>query len=190
MASITNNNPKLSPIAVILIIFIVITAIIILNSCATKKVLETTTTSQTKTDTVFIHKKETLHDTVVKLKADSTYFEAYIECDSNNKAFIRRLSDLSTGVRVRTKIVFKHDTLKIKSLVGEDSIKVYWKDYWENQYREKINTTISDHNKEVKKSGSFWSALKWIIGALVVGFVLGITKKYWWPFLKGLLTKL
>jgi len=159
--------------------------LIALFSCTAKRTVTTTEHTQSAVvDTTHIITRETIQDTVIHLLADSSMFEAMIECDSNNQAFIRQITRMENGRKVQTKVVFKDKILRVESRVNADSIKVYWKNYYEAQFV--ANTTHQSQSttkEDIKKAGIFaW--LKWLLIGLVTGIVIMATKKYWIKLIK------
>lgn len=151
---------------------ILILALFLFSCSAVKKTTETTQQTTTKSDTVYILKKETIKDTVIQLKADSSMFEAMIECDSNNQAYVRKIITLENGQKIQTKYIFKDKILKVQSKVNADSIQMYWKNYFETQYKGTETTTETITDKSfIKKAGAFaW--LKWLLIGIVAGILI------------------
>lgn len=161
---------------------------ILLASCGTvKKTTESTATNTVQKDTVYILKRETIKDTVIQLKADSSLFEAMIECDSNNQAFISRIQTLENGQKIQTKYVFKDKILRVQSKVNADSIQMYWKNYFETQYKgtETTSATVTDKSF-IKRAGAFaW--LKWLLIGAGLMWVVMFTKRWWMPLIRKLI---
>jgi hypothetical protein len=171
------------------LIIIALSSLIAFSSCTSLRRTSNTETNNTVlVDTVVVTKKEILKDTVIQIQSDSSYFEAMIECDSNNRAYIKEINDMRNGNRVITKVVLKDNIIRVNSKINADSIKIYWKNYYETEYKNSINsTTTSKESVTIKRSGIF-SWLKWLAIGFVSGIIVMYTKKWWLPFIRKILT--
>jgi len=171
------------------IITILLIAMLMFAGCNTSR--RTTSINNTTTvqvDTIRETRIETVHDTTFQLIADSSFFEAMIECDSNYKAYIREFNS-SNGKKIQTKYIFKDKILRVDCKINEDSISHHWKDIYEAKYQVSMDSTaVVTATTDKKKVGGFFSNLKGLLIALLVGFVIGITKKYWWGFIRKMIT--
>ncbi len=165
-------------------LIIYILAIFTLFGCTAKRSITTTNQSQSSVaDTTHIITRETVQDTVIHTLADSSMWEAIIECNDQNQAYIRQISEIN-GKKVQTRVVFKDKILRFESRINADSIKVYWKNYYEAQY---VGNSTQDTQSTVKediKRSSPLSWIKWLLIGLVSGVVIMWTKKYWIKLIK------
>lgn len=65
----------------------------------------------TKTDSVKITVRETLHDTIIEVASDSSWLKAWIECDSLGQAKIKELIDYKDGQRSQIPRVSLHNNI-------------------------------------------------------------------------------
>lgn len=170
--------------------------LVFLVSCGSVKkttVIETnteTSSTEVKQDSVSIKEVMVLHDTTIKYLADSTSLEMLFECDSNNNVLMRQVEELESGNRIHQDYSFKDGQLKVNNKTKEDSLKLYWKDYYyseyvkQNQIRADTVYITKETSKKVKK-GNFFSTFKWIIIAFIVGLVIGWTKNLWLKLIRG-----
>ncbi|MFK5855230.1 MAG: hypothetical protein QM503_03800 [Bacteroidota bacterium] len=174
--------------------YLFLALLLVVTSCGSVKETTTeTTTETTKTelvkDSTFAQEKHILRDTIIKLEADSTWLKASLECDSNNNVILKEIEQLRSGNKIKLNFTFKDGDLEVKNKINEDSITVYWKEYYRKEYVELVhkleNATITDSKKKEVKKQSLFSVIKWILLSFVVGLVIGLTKKYWIKLIRG-----
>ena len=170
MSSLTNNEKFwFEPLIWFLVLLFALITFLSFYGCSSVKKTSKTETVISKVDTVFLEKREIIKDTVVRIEADSTLFEALIECDSNNQAYISKINNLSSGVKTSVKYVFKDKILTVESKVNKDSIVIYWRNFYEREYQKKVSETSTDSQTEtIKKTGQFYKMVFWIAVVIIV----------------------
>jgi hypothetical protein len=98
-----------------------------------------------------------IKDTLVKIEPDSTYFEAFLFCDSMGNVFMRDLS-LLQGRIVDLNFALKNNNLKVKAKT--DTIKVYVKGATEVRYVS-IETKVEKPVKVYKEYWWKWPLIIW-----------------------------
>jgi len=171
-------------------------SLVFLVSCGSVKRTTTTETTQetssteVKQDSASIKEVMVLHDTTIKYLADSTSLEMLFECDSNNNVLMRQVKEMEAGNRIHQNYSFEDGKLNVNNKVNEDSIQLYWKDYYyyeyvkQNQIRADTTNVSQKENIEVKK-GNFFSTIKWIFIAFIIGLIIGWTKNLWLKLIRG-----
>ena len=71
----------------------ILTIVIVLTSC---KVVRT---GSTTIDSIYTERVVTVHDTTFQVEADSSLYNAFIECDSMGRAHLKEINRLTSGKR-------------------------------------------------------------------------------------------
>lgn len=66
---------------------------------------------------------ETIRDTVIQIRPDSSIVQALIMCDSTGRARLEEISTLKESARIRQTLALKDNKLTAKSVV--DSMGIY-----------------------------------------------------------------
>jgi hypothetical protein len=172
-----------------LIEILVVLLLLSLLSCGTTKETTTETTTETsklevKQDSSSKEEKEVLQKEVIKFVADSTSLNLLFECDSNNNVLIREIEELESGNRIHQDFNFQNGKLEVTNKVNEDSIIVYWKNYYYKEYLRQIAITADStyFNKSTEKTVKtipFFMRIKNYLIGFVIGFIVCFTKKFW-----------
>ena len=169
-------------------LLIIILVLIMATGCGSikKTTVETTSDStrvEIKKDSSRSELIQILHDTVIKYASDSSLVDANFECDSNNQVLIKQINELKSGNKIKQDFKFENGHLTIKNIINEDSVKVYWKEFYERSYKEKLSDIKTDSTiettKETVKKQSLWTYFKWILIAFALGLLIGFTKNFW-----------
>ena len=95
---------------------------------------------------------ETIRDTVIQIRPDSSIVQALIMCDSTGRARLEEIRTLKESARIRQTLALKDNKLTAKSVVDSMGICLTYKErYLEEQKVQVVETIIE---KEV-------NALKW-----------------------------
>lgn len=115
---------------------------------------------------------ETLKDTVIKIKADSSVIESLLACDSLGNVYIKNINDLKLGLLAKPKIILKDNIIRLTCKVDTQAILMRCKE------RTIIDSTNISKTKIVTVNVKKWyetlfiysGILFWII---VIIYVLG-----------------
>lgn len=120
---------------------------------------ELTSTTIIENDTLIIYR-----DSLIVIPADSSWFQAMLECDSANKVIIREL-ELHQGQRVNQTVTFKDKYIYITAEVDSEKVYVRWKE---------LHTSNSSQGLEVKTE-YVKVYPKWLVITAFAGAMLFIT---------------
>jgi hypothetical protein len=133
-------------------LFFVLT--IILVSCAGKKpvvVQNTITTEKTITTTV--------HDTILTIKKDSSFYKALVECE-NGKPKIKSVTQAEPGRNLKSpKVRIDDNVLKVDCEAEAQLLFTSWQ-----------STYIKEHQQEIKEVPVITNELTWLQKAQIKGF--------------------
>lgn len=169
------------------LLFIIIVMLFASGCGSVKKITSETSSDSTKVelkkDSLVSEHIQILRDSVIKYVADSSTLDMYFECDSNNKVLIKQINELKSGNKIKQDFKFKDGHLNVKNTINEDSVKVYWKEFYSREYNEKlseVNTNSKMESKtEITKKQSIWVSFKWLLLAFAIGLLIGLTKNIW-----------
>ena len=122
---------------------------------------------------------ETVRDTVIQVRPDSSIVQALIRCDSTGRARLEEIQTLKQSERLRQTISLQKNRLTAKATVDSMGIYLTYKDrYREEQKIQTIETVIE---KEVNILRWWQKALMWAgviaIVALIVFILLRLVKR-------------
>ena len=122
---------------------------------------------------------ETVRDTVIQVRPDSSIVQALIRCDSTGRARLEEIQTLKQSERLRQTISLQKNRLTAKATVDSMGIYLTYKDrYREEQKVQTIETIIE---KEVNILRWWQKALMWAgviaIVALIVFILLRLVKR-------------
>ena len=110
---------------------------------------------------------ETVRDTVIQVRPDSSIVQALITCDSTGRARLEEIRTLKESVRVQQTLALKDNKLTTKAIVDSMGIYLTYKDRYKEDV--KVQTIETVIEKEV-------NVLKWWQKALMtIGTVSMIT---------------
>ncbi len=118
----------------------------LLNSCKSSAPFQ-----ETETTSKIITKTETIHDTVFEIKADSSFYKAYIEC-INNKPVITGYTDHAGTYLEVPKVQIIHDTLKVDCEARAQELLAQYKDTHTHETIETVRKVLV----EVEKNLTLW----------------------------------
>ena len=122
---------------------------------------------------------ETIRDTVIQVRPDSSIVQALIRCDSTGRAKLEEIQTLRQSERLRQTISLQDNRLTSKAVVDSMGIYLTYKDrYREEQNVQTIETVLE---KEVNILLWWQKALMWAggiaIAALIVFILLRVVKR-------------
>ena len=122
---------------------------------------------------------ETVRDTVIQVRPDSSIVQALIRCDSTGRARLEEIQTLKQSERLRQTISLQDNRLTSKAVVDSMGIYLTYKDrYREEQNVQTIETVLE---KEVNILLWWQKALMWAggiaIAALIVFILLRVVKR-------------
>ena len=122
---------------------------------------------------------ETVRDTVIQVRPDSSIVQALIRCDSTGRARLEEIQTLKQSERLRQTISLQDNRLTSKAVVDSMGIYLTYKDrYREEQNVQTIKTVLE---KEVNILLWWQKALMWAggiaIAALIVFILLRVVKR-------------
>ena len=122
---------------------------------------------------------ETVRDTVIQVRPDSSIVQALIKCDSTGRARLEEIQTLRQSERLRQTLSLQDNRLTSKAVVDSMGIYLTYKDrYKEEQKVQTIETVIE---KEVNILLWWQKALMWAgviaIVALIVFILLRLVKR-------------
>ena len=122
---------------------------------------------------------ETVRDTVIQVRPDSSIVQALIRCDSTGRARLEEIQTLKQSERLRQTISLQDNRLTSKAVVDSMGIYLTYKDrYREEQNVQTIETVLE---KEVNILLWWQKALMWAgviaIVALIVFILLRLVKR-------------
>lgn len=142
-------------LALILIILLVTT------SCKQLKLLTPGTTTENENIV-----QETIRDTIILFKADSSYFRAYLECDSANRIIMSTLENVQ-GQKVRQDIIYRDKILTVQAKIDSQAVYIALKDRYQKSTDKEVVV-----QEVVKKIYPKWLIILSLIGSLAVGYLL------------------
>ena len=114
---------------------------------------------------------ETIRDTVIQVRPDSSIVQALIRCDSTGRAKLEEIQTLRQSERLRQTISLQNDRLTSKAVIDSMGIYLTYKDrYREEQNVQTIETVIE---KEVNVLRWWQKALMWA-GVISTILLLGL----------------
>jgi hypothetical protein len=159
----TITNSKAYGISVL--IFIVLIILLLLNSCVAKrKCCNYCRTSDTLIirDTFKLIQK----DTIFNFEPDVAFFEAWLECDSNNNVLLSKLNTSSSGAVTRT--VFRDNYIKV-DFACRDSVQLLKRLI--KEYESKSNNKVTV-KQEIVMQRSKWT--NWLFGWFLITVAVGV----------------
>ena len=103
---------------------------------------------------------ETVRDTIIQVRPDSSIVQALIMCDSTGRAWLEEIRTLKESARVQQTLALKDNKLTAKAVVDSIGIFLTYKErYQEKQKRQTIETVIE---KEVNVLKWWQKALMWV----------------------------
>ena len=113
---------------------------------------------------------ETVRDTVIQVRPDSSIVQALIRCDSTGRARLEEIQTLKQSERLHQTISLQDNRLAAKATVDSMGIYLTYKDrYREEQKVQTIETVIE---KEVNVLHWWQKALMWAGAAALIAAVL------------------
>ena len=142
-------------LAFILIILLVTT------SCKQLKLLTPGTTTENENIV-----QETIRDTIILFKSDSSYFRAYLECDSANRIIMSTLENVQ-GQKVRQDIIYRDKILTVQAKIDSQAVYIALKDRYQKSTDKEVVV-----QEVIKKIYPKWLIILSLIGSLSVGYLL------------------
>lgn len=173
------------------LILILLLGLFTLAGCRTPHIL-TTSVETHAVDTVKI--VETVRDTVVRIKADSSMIRALIECDSTGKATLKQLLEYRAGERLKPPEIGIDENNVLTAKAEIDSLALYLqlRERFEQRYsKSETNATTETPVNVLTWSQGLWIRLGKILSGVVpllIAAIILILKNPSW-LLKKLLNK-
>lgn len=139
-------------------IFIIL---LVTTSCRQLKMLTPGTT--TNNESIL---QETVRDTIILFTADSSYFRAFLECDSANQIIMRELENIQ-GKKVRQDIVYRNKILTVQAKIDSQAVYIALKDRYQKSTDKEVVV-----QQVVKKIYPKWMVILSLIGSLAIGYLL------------------
>ena len=127
---------------------------------------------KTETTERIVTVTETVRDTVIQVRPDSSIVQALIRCDYTGRARLEEIQTLRQSKRLRQTISLQNNRLTSKAVVDSMGIYLTYKDrYREEQKVQTIETVIE---KEVNTLRWWQKALMWVGGIAIVALIVFI----------------
>jgi hypothetical protein len=108
---------------------------------------------------------ETVRDTIILFKADSSFFRALLECDSNRQIILRQLDNVQ-GNKVKQDIVYRNKILTVQAKVDSQAVYLSLKD----RYQQNTKNEVIVKEKIVKVYPK-WMLFLALIGAGLLAYL-------------------
>ena len=138
-----------------------IALVVVLSGCKQLKLLTPGTTTEIENIV-----QETIRDTIILFKADSSYFRAYLECDSANRIIMSTLENVQ-GQKVRQDIIYRDKILTVQAKIDSQAVYIALKDRYQKSTDKEVVV-----QEVVKKIYPKWLIILSLIGSLAVGYLL------------------
>ncbi len=140
-----------------------------LSGCKVKKCLQPERVVVTETRTEY---KEVVRDSIIRVPADTSGLEAWFECDSMNRVYLRQINQMQgqrSSISANTKTVGKAMVITADCVCDSLAIYLKMKDKYliKDRTRDEKQVTPVIIVKKVKR----WP---WLVAGLVAGFILPI----------------
>ena len=130
---------------------------------------------KTETTERIVTVTETVRDTVIQVRPDSSIVQALIRCDSTGRARLEEIQTLRQSERLRQTFSLQDNRLTTKATVDSMGIYLTYKDrYREDQKVQTIETVIE---KEVNILRWWQKALMWAGAAALIAALLAAAVK-------------
>lgn len=118
---------------------------------------------------------ETVRDTVIQVRPDSSIVQALIMCDSTGRARLEEIRTLKESARIRQTLALKDNKLTAKSVVDSMGIYLTYKErYLEEQKVQVVETIIE---KEVNVLKWWQKSLMWMGAVSTLIFLTSLAFK-------------
>ena len=103
---------------------------------------------------------ETVRDTVIQVRPDSSIVQALIKCDSTGRARLEEIRSLKESARVQQTLALNDNRLTTKAVVDSMEIYLTYKERYREEQKVKVVETVIE--KEVNVLKWWQKALIWI----------------------------
>lgn len=118
---------------------------------------------------------DTIRDTVIQIRPDSSIVQALIMCDSTGRARLEEIRTLKESARIRQTLALKDNKLTAKSVVDSMGIYLTYKErYLEEQKVQVVETIIE---KEVNVLKWWQKSLMWMGAVSTLIFLTSLAFK-------------
>lgn len=139
---------------------LILSVLLPLSSCSRRQY------PQQSTDTVTtITVTETLHDTIITVRSDTSMIQALIECDSTGQAYLSEIMQLKSAARLHQDIRLQANVLTATADIDSMSIYLTYKDRYRTTETTRTETNTVTVTTNILKS---WQKLLMFIGALTL----------------------
>ncbi len=136
-----------------------------LSGCKVKRCLQPERVVVTETRTEY---KEVVRDSIVRVPADTSTLEAWFECDSMNRVYLRQINQMQgqrSSISANTKVVGKAMVITTDCLCDSLAIYLSMKDKYVTKERTRDEKKVTPVIVTAKR----WT---WLVTGLVVGLIL------------------
>ena len=123
---------------------------------------------------------ETIRDTIIKIKPDSSIIQSLLMCDSLGNVYIKNIEDLHVGLLAKPKIVLKNNIIRLKCVVDTQAIFLRFKERYKESNTNISKTKIITTNKLTKIQKAFIYMGRILVGLfilLIIYFIYLYLKK-------------
>lgn len=118
---------------------------------------------------------ETIRDTVIQIRPDSSIVQALIMCDSTGRARLEEIRTLKESARIRQTLALKDNKLTAKSVVDSMGIYLTYKERYIEEQKVQVVETIIE--KEVNVLKWWQKSLMWMGAVSTLIFLTSLAFK-------------
>lgn len=118
---------------------------------------------------------ETIRDTVIQIRPDSSIVQALIMCDSTGRARLEEIRTLKESARIRQTLALKDNKLTAKSVVDSMGIYLTYKERYPEEQKVQVVETIIE--KEVNVLKWWQKSLMWMGAVSTLIFLTSLAFK-------------
>jgi hypothetical protein len=113
---------------------------------------------------------ETVRDTIIQVRPDSSIVQALIRCDSTGRARLEEIQTLKQSERLRQTFSLQDNRLTSKAVIDSMGIYLTYKDHYREE--QKVQTIETVIEKEVNILRWWQTALMWAGGIALLSIVV------------------
>jgi len=118
---------------------------------------------------------DTIRDTVIQIRPDSSIVQALIMCDSTGRARLEEIRTLKESARIRQTLALKDNKLTAKSVVDSMGIYLTYKERYPEEQKVQVVETIIE--KEVNVLKWWQKSLMWMGAVSTLIFLTSLAFK-------------
>ncbi len=112
---------------------------------------------------------ETVRDTVIQVKPDSSIVEALIRCDSTGRARLEEIRTLKQSARVQQTLAFKDNRLTTKAVVDSMGIYLTYKDRYKEELKVQTIETVIEKPVNILH---WWQKALMLMGTIFIFLIV------------------